>query len=208
MTAPAVTALVLDLGQVVVRWEPHRAWPELDQQAFTEIADRIGFHALNLRADAGQSWADLEAETAARWPEHAGFVGRYPQGFPATLTGLVPGMTELIAAVQETGLPVYGLTNWSAETYPHGVAAAPVIQTFAGVVVSGQEGLVKPDPAIYRLLLTRYRLVAASTLFVDDRPENVAAAEQVGLAGHVFTGAAELRRILTARGVLPPTLDR
>lgn len=201
MPSPVIDTLVLDFGQVVVDWEPARAYPHLSREQFDAVMAEIDFHALNLRADAGETWADLEREVAERWPEHAGVVAHYPGAFPATLTGPVDGVAALVAEAQAAGLRTYGLTNWSAETFPHGVHVAPVIGTLDGVVVSGEVGLVKPDPAIFEVLVERYDVVPERTLFVDDKEVNVEAALALGFHGHVFTGADGLRERLRSLGV-------
>lgn len=197
-----LSTVVLDLGQVLVEWEPWRAHPELTRQAWDAVARQIGFLELNLRADAGERWADLEAEVAARWPELAGFVEQYERAFAATLVGPVAGMPELVGQLRERGLRLLGLTNWSTETFPRGVAAGPAIGDLEAVVVSGEVGLVKPDPAIYEHLLATHDVDPATALFVDDRADNVEAAVALGFHGHVFTAAAALRRELAALGVM------
>lgn len=199
--ATAIDTVIFDLGGVVVQWEPHRAYPELTIEQFAEIAERIGFGALNLRADAGERWADLEAETAERWPELSGFVARYPRNFAATLAGEVPGMTAVLTALRAAGMRCYGLTNWSAETYPMGAASTPAVGLLHGVVVSGDEGVVKPDPALYRVLLERFEVEPSRAVFVDDRGENVAAAHALGMAGVVFRSAEDLVVRLRELGV-------
>lgn len=203
-TRPVLSTVVLDLGQVLVEWEPWRAHPELTRQAWDAVARQIGFDELNLRADAGERWADLEAEVAARWSELAGFVERYEREFAATLVGPVAGMPALVGQLRERGLRLLGLTNWSTETFPRGVAAVPAIGELEAVVVSGEIGLVKPDPAIFEHLLATHDVDPATALFVDDRADNVEAAVAVGFHGHVFTTAAALRRELAVLGV---TLD-
>lgn len=191
-----IDTVVLDLGQVLVSWEPWRAHPDLTRQEWDAVAGRIGFHDLNLRADAGERWADLEVEVAARWPGTAGFVERYEREFAATLVGPVAGMPELVGELRERGTRLLGLTNWSTETFPRGVAAVPAIGELEAVVVSGEIGLVKPDPAIYEHLIATLEVEPARTLFVDDRAENVGAARALGFRGHVFTTATALRREL------------
>lgn len=197
----AVDTVVLDLGQVLVSWEPHRAHPHLSAGEWNAVADEIDFPSYNLRADAGESWGSLEAEVAARWPQHAGFLARYVEAFPATLVGPVAGTAEVLAELREAGVRLLGLTNWSAETFPHGVGAAPWIGELEAVVVSGEIGLVKPDPAIFAHLVATHAVDPGRALFVDDRVENVAAAEREGFHGHVFTAAPGLRRALRALGV-------
>lgn len=203
-TGAPVDAVVLDLGNVVVRWEPERAFAGVlpDAEVAEFFAD-VDFPALNLRQDAGRTWADARAEVAATHPRHAATVDLYVERFAHALPGPVPGTADVVDALRAAGIRVLGLTNWSAETYHHGVVAAPAIGRLEGVVVSGREGLVKPDPRIFALVAERYDLDPARTVFVDDSPANVAGAAACGFQAVLFTDAVDLRADLVARGVLP-----
>ena len=108
----------------------------------------------------------------------------------------------ILAELHAAGTRLVGLTNWSAETFPYAEAAFDFLALFEGIVVSGREGVAKPDPSVFDLLLTRYDLDPASTVFVDDSPTNVAAAAAAGLTALVFTGADRLRADLTRLGLL------
>ena len=99
------------------------------------------------------------------------------------------------------GLALYGLTNWSAELFHHAVPAAPAIGRLRGIVVSGEVGLAKPDPAIFDLTTERFALVPERTVFVDDSPRNVAAAVAQGYVGVHFTTTADFRAQLRELGV-------
>jgi 2-haloacid dehalogenase len=94
------------------------------------------------------------------------------------------------------------LTNWSAEMFPYAETTFDFLALFEGIVVSGREGVAKPDPAVFDLLLSRYDLDPGNTVFVDDSPANVAAAAAVGLTALVFTGADRLRADLSRLGLL------
>lgn len=195
-------AVVLDLGNVLVPWTPERAFDGLvPPQEVRRFLDEVDFAALNGTLDAGRDWADARRELAARDPWYAHMLDLYLAHFPRTLGGEVPGMAALVAELRGLGLRLLGLTNWSAATFPHAVPAAPAIGLLEDVVVSGHEGISKPDRRIFDLVVARFALVPARTLFVDDSPVNVAAAQAAGLQGVVFTGAIELRAELRARGV-------
>ena len=114
----------------------------------------------------------------------------------------MPGMPGLVADLAAARVPLYALTNYSAEFWAQWRPTVPLFDLFDGIVVSGEEGLTKPDPAIYALALARFRLAPGEAAFVDDRAENVAAANDAGLVGHVFTGAAGTRDWLTGLGLL------
>lgn len=199
-----VEAVVFDLGNVLVRWEAERAFDGVLTDAEVErfLAD-VDFPALNLRQDAGRSWREARDEVARTHPEHAATVDLYVERFAHALPGPVPGSAEVVDDLRAAGVRVLGLTNWSAETYHHGERVAPVIGRLEGVVVSGREGVVKPDPRIFAVLADRHGLDPARTVFVDDSPANVAGAAALGYQAVLFTGAAALRADLVARGALP-----
>ena len=157
--------------------------------------------------DAGLSRAAARERVAAAHPEHAATFARYCENFAGSLTGPVPGTAAIIDELAAAEVPLLGLTNWSAETIVHARPAAPAIGRLVGIVVSGAEGVVKPDPAIFEILLGRYALDPARTVFVDDSPANVRGAEALGITALQFTGAARLREDLRALG-LPLAPDR
>ena len=108
----------------------------------------------------------------------------------------------ILAELHAAGTRLVALTNWSAELFPHAEAAFDFLGLFDGIVVSGREGVAKPDPAVFDLLLSRYHLDPARTVFVDDSPANVAAAAAAGLRALAFTGPDRLRADLSRLGLL------
>jgi 2-haloacid dehalogenase len=209
-TPPVVTkqtpsAVVFDLGNVLVRWDPFGPY-----EGFVDLAEvaaffaEIDFPAFNHAQDAGRSWARARAEVAARLPHRAWLVDHYLSHFPLALPGPVPGTSAVLDGLLAAGVRALGLTNWSAETFHHAIPAAPAIGRLEAVLVSGQEGVAKPDPAIFALLIDRYDLDPSRTAFVDDSAVNVAAAQRAGLRGLLFTDARTLARDLEALGLTGP----
>ncbi|MFH5823275.1 HAD family hydrolase [Georgenia sp. AZ-5] len=194
--------VVLDLGQVVVGWDPYLTVADrLVRAEWAEFSAAIDFPRWNQAMDGGLTHAEACARVAAAHPEHAATFVRYCANFPASLTGPVPGMAEIVAELADAGVRLLGLTNWSAETFVHAEPSAPAIRRLDGVVVSGREGVTKPDPAIFEILLDRYDLAAARTVFVDDSPANVAGAAALGITALEFAGASRLRAQLRALGL-------
>lgn len=198
--------MVFDLGNVVVGWDPYRAVADhLDPEGWSEFVDTVDFPTLNLAMDAGLTLDAAVQQLRERFPdqpEHATTLCVYRENFADALTGPIPGTSAIIAELKALGVPLLGLTNWAAETFHHAEEAAPAIGLLDGVVVSGREGLVKPDPALFRVLLDRYDLAAGATVFIDDSPVNVAGAAGLGITARRFTGARRLRTDLTALGLL------
>lgn len=202
---PAFDTVVFDLGRVLVGWNPYLALADrMSRDEWQRFSDAIDFPAVNLAMDAGLRHADACARVRSTHPEHETTLARYCANFSATLTGPVPGTAEIVEALHSLGTRVLGLTNWSAETFHHASVAAPVIDLLEDVVVSGREGVVKPDRRIFRILIERFDLQPRRTVFVDDSPDNVAGAASLGLHALRFTGAPRLRTDLENVGLLPP----
>jgi 2-haloacid dehalogenase len=154
--------------------------------------------------DAGEhSWAEAVEALAARHPHHRELIEAYPARFAETIPEAIPGTVEILSELHAAGTQVVALTNWSAETFCIARQRFGFLDLFDGIVVSGEERVAKPDPLIFRVLVERYSLDPGSTLFVDDRQDNVDAAEVVGLRGALFTSPDDLRRDLVRLGLLP-----
>ena len=204
MTSPATpAAVVFDLGGVLIRWDPRHLYrqlmPENEVDAFL---DEVGFDAWNHEQDAGAPWGPAVEAHAALFPHRRALLAAYPARFPDSLDGPVEGTVAILAELHAAGTRLVALTNWSAELFPHAEATFDFLALFEGIVVSGREGVAKPDPAVFDLLLTRYDLDPAGTVFVDDSPTNVAAAAAAGLTALVFTGPDRLRADLSRLGLL------
>lgn len=196
-------AVVFDLGGVLVDWQPHLAWLDHfgSEAATRAFMERIDFMARNLRCDAGEAFADVAAELPD--PEDARLLAEYVARYQKTVQGRVAGSWDILHALRANGTPLHAITNWSAETWVEGVQVQPeLLEVFQTIIVSGQEGIIKPDPAIFSLFCTRAGLAAQDCIFIDDGLHNVEAARACGFDGIHFTGADDLHRALSARGLL------
>jgi 2-haloacid dehalogenase len=197
-------AVLFDLGGVVLEWEPERAFEHvMDASDVPAFMDRVGFAAWNRAQDAGRSWAEAEASLITRFPADADAILAYRRHFESTLTGMVPGTAAVLEELAAADVPIAALTNWSAETFPLAKDRFEILDRFATIVVSGEEQLAKPDPAIFTLACERAGFAPSRTVFVDDSSGNVEAAETIGLTGLVFTDADRLRADLVRLGLLP-----
>jgi 2-haloacid dehalogenase len=198
-------AVVFDLGQVLVRWDPLLPYEgRMDRERVEAYFADVDFPSFNHRQDAGRPWAEARAEVLARFPHHVEAFDVYVEHFADSLPGPVPGSEQLVRDLIAAGIRVLGLTNWSAETYHHAEPVAPAIGLLEDVLVSGSVGLAKPDPRIFALLVKQYSLVPGATVYVDDSAPNVEAAREAGFDAILFADADQLRRELVARGIAVP----
>ena len=190
--------IIFDFGNVLVQWHPELVYGEYfgDEAKAWWFLRHVADNAWRLRIDGGESTDTRIRELKTQYPDYAEAIELYRSRWREMLTGEVPGMREVINDIKGKGYEIYGLTNWSMETFPEAREHFGILQMIDRYVVSGAEGLVKPDHRLFRVLLDRYSLKAEECIFIDDNPDNVAAAKALGMIGIVFTDAEELRKHL------------
>jgi 2-haloacid dehalogenase len=203
MTERTIDVVVFDIGGVLLDWSPDYLYADLipDEQERARFLTEVTTREWNQQQDAGRPWAEAIAELTALHPQHTEWIEAYDTGWLKMVKGLFEDTVELVAEIRALGLPTYALTNFSAEKWEIAKETFPVLTEFDGEVVSGVEQTIKPDEKIYRILLERFDLDAARTFYTDDVQHNVDGARAVGLDAELFTGAAELREQLRARGL-------
>ncbi len=192
--------IIFDFGAVLVDWDPRRLYvPYFGDAAKADwFLSEICPYEWNAQCDAGRPIVEITAERVALFPEWEKEIRMYFGRWVEMMGDAIPGMEQLVRDYKERGYGVWGLTNWSGETFPLVKDNYPVFSLLDGIVVSGVEKLLKPDPRIYRTLLERYGLQAEECVFIDDNPRNAEGAEAVGIRGLVFQGATQLRKDLDA----------
>ena len=196
--------LIFDIGGVLVDWDPRFLYERLlpEGEALDAFLRDVVTPEWHFQHDAGRPFAETSAELTGRFPHHAELIAAWGPRFNDSNRALIPGMDALLSELDEGGVPLFAITNFSGEFFPGFRAKYPALfDRFRAILVSGDEKLVKPDAAIYRLALSRFGVAASDAVFVDDRADNVAGAEAVGMAGIVFTDAAALRVSLRALGL-------
>ncbi len=200
-----VTTVIFDVGKVLVEWDIRGLYRPLiaDPAELEQFVTQVVTPEWHFQHDAGRSFADTSAELIAAHPQHEELIRLFGPRFGETLGAILPGMRALVGRLAARDVPLYAITNFSAEFWPAFEAReAGLFAPFRDILVSGAEKLLKPDPAIYRLAIERFGVAPDACLFVDDRPENVVAAEAQGMRGHVFAGADGLERELRGLGLL------
>ena len=207
-----IEAVIFDIGGVLVEWDPRFLYERLipDDEALAVFLRDVVTAEWHFQHDAGRPFAETSAELSRRFPEHAALIAAWGPRFNDSIRAVIPGMAALVAELDAGGVPLFAITNFSGEFFPPFRAAWPgLFAPFRDIVVSGDERLVKPDLAIYRLAVERFGIDPARAVFVDDRADNIAGAEAAGMTGLLFSDAARLRAELIALGLpLAPVAER
>lgn len=199
------TAVIFDIGNVLFHWHPRFLYQRLigDDRALAAFVDRVVTIEWHFQHDAGRAFADTSAELIAQFPDHADLIAAWGPRFNESVGDAIEGMRALVEELDASGVPLFAITNFSHEFFPPFRAEhAALFDRFRDIVVSGEERLVKPDPAIYALALDRFALTPGEAVFVDDNAANVAAAAAMGIDAVLFTDAAAFRAHLVGVGLL------
>ncbi|HYJ52684.1 MAG TPA: HAD family phosphatase [Allosphingosinicella sp.] len=200
-----VSAVVFDVGNVLYGWDPDSFLVRqiADDEARLRFVEETDLYSWHESLDGGRPYDEAAAELNEKFPHYAEVIAAWSDRFGETITGPVPGSHEIVEALDARGVPLFAITNFSADFWPPFHAGEKAFfDRFRDIVVSGEVKLLKPDPAIYWLALDRFRLRPAEALLVDDRAINVEGALAVGMQAHLFTGADDLRRRLETEGLL------
>lgn len=197
-------AVLWDLGHTLVDWDPRRVYRQLlrDDNAVEAFLGGVCTSAWHARHDAGVSMADNRKALIAAHPDQADLITAWDTRWPDMFDGWITGMESIVDALETQSVAQYALTNLPAEKWPHILATYPAIARFHAHVVSGEEGLIKPDPRIYALTASRIAHAPEETVFFDDRQDNVDAAIKAGFDAVRFENAQSVRAALTARGFI------
>lgn len=198
------TAVLFDIGNVFVTWDPRLLYRNLipDDDELNMFLDTVVTLEWHSEHDRGRTFADGVQVLSQQFPEYKDLIKQFDTRWPETIGGLIQGTVDIMFELIERGTNVYGLTNFSAEKWPDFCREYGFTDHLEGVVVSGEEKLIKPDPRIFELAMSRFNLDPECTVYVDDRLENVQAAEQLGMIGHQFTDPSKLRHHLVSVGLL------
>lgn len=200
-----ITTVVFDIGNVLIEWNPeylyrHLIPVEAERKRFLETVCTAEW---NLQQDLGRPWAEAVESLVREHPDKEDLIRAYSERWHDMVPGEIPGTPILLALLRDKGVPLYAITNFSSEKFAEAQARFPFLKdSFLDIVVSGDERLAKPDPAIFRLLFDRQDLDPQTCLFIDDSPANVETARSLGMTAHHFDNAAGLADDLVRLGLL------
>ncbi len=201
---PRARYAVFDVGNVLIEWNPRFLYEKVipEPKRLDWFMANVWDGTLNLELDRGLAFADGIARLVARHPDWEAEIRAFDERWDETAPRAIGANVEVLAELRARGVPRYSITNFSAEKFAQTRERFPFLDTFDGLIVSAHERLVKPDPAIYQLLLSRYGLSANEGVFIDDSETNIRAAEAVGFCTVHVRPDTDLRAGLRSLGLL------
>lgn len=202
----SIRTIIFDFGGVLLHWDPravYRPYFQADSEAMERFFTEVDFAKWNSRQDGGRPFKEGVAELSSRFPHYSHLIRAYHDHWEQSVLGEIPGTVEILKELKHKGYHLYGLSNWSAETFPIARAKYPCFDLFDDIVISGEVKLIKPDPAIFKLLLERTGQKAEECLLIDDSEQNIGVAKQLNFQTVLFRSAAQLRVELRRLNILP-----
>lgn len=193
------SAFVFDLGNVLIDWNPRHLYLKLfngDKEAVERFLEEIQFNQWNFRQDQGRPFAVGVAEHCARFPQYCDLIRAYDVRWEETIHGPIDGSIAILRSLREAGYPLYALSNWSVEKFQLIRSRFDFLDCFSTVLISGSVGMAKPEPGIFELLLERTGRSAGECVLIDDSPQNIRTAKQLGFRTILFRSPAQLKRAL------------
>jgi 2-haloacid dehalogenase len=196
---------IFDLGGVLIHWDPRHLYRKIfrgDEQAMEDFLANVCTTEWNEQQDAGRTFADAIEALMPRHADKRELIEAWWARFGEMIPGAIDGTVDVLAELKRDRVPVYAISNWSAETFPPQRARFPFLGWFDDIVISGEVGVIKPNARIFRILLDRHGLAPEQAVFIDDVEKNARAASAIGIQGIHFRSPQQLRGDLVACGLL------
>ena len=196
--------IIFDFGGVLIDWNPRYLYSKVfnDESRMEHFLREICSQEWNEKQDAGRTFSEGIKELIDGHPEMSAEIRLFHERWGEMVGGEVKGTSDILYQLKSLGFALYGLTNWSGEMFPSVKEKFPFFKELDGIVVSGDEKLLKPDPAIFNLLTLRYGIKPEESLFIDDNKINIEAAKNLGFEVIRFESAEQLSKELKERKVL------
>ena len=195
--------VVFDLGNVLIDWDPRHLYRQVfdDEARVEQFLQDVCTNEWIRQSDAGKPMAECLADLIEEHPHEEKYIMMFQARWHDMMREGIPGTMRLLDQLKAQGTPLYVLSNWSSETWPRAVAQFSFLDLFDGLVVSGLESVAKPDPEIYRRLES-HGVVLEQAVFIDDRPDNIRAANDLGMTGILYTDPESLATRLSELEIL------
>lgn len=196
--------IIFDFGGVLIDWNPRYLYEKMfhDKNEMEWFLENVCTGTWNLMHDKGAKFSESIPVLQAQYPQYSKEIESYYSRWPEMVGGEIKGTIEILNELQAKGYTVYGLTNWSRETFDIVYHKYEFLRNLDGIVVSGDEKLIKPDPKLFDVLLQRFDLKPESCVFIDDNLRNYEVAKEMGFISIRFTSPENLRIALQELEIL------
>lgn len=198
-----ISSIVFDIGGVLIDWNPRYLFRKVfdSEDEMEWFLANVCSYEWNVQQDGGKLFSVATAELQEKYPEYSDKIALYYDRWEEMLDGEIKGTVEIFRRLKSAGMPLYALSNWSHEAFPVAYGKYDFMKEFDGLVVSGYEKLLKPDHAIYRVLMQRYGVNPEEAVYIDDNKPNADAAAELGFHAVHFTSPEQLRTELRSLGL-------
>jgi 2-haloacid dehalogenase len=198
-----IKTVVFDIGGVLIDWNPRHLYRKIfsSEEEMEWFLSEICTYEWNVQQDGGKLFSDATAELSARFPGYSDKIALYYDRWEEMLGGELKDTVKIFNELKSAGIPLYALSNWSHEAFPVAYERYGFMKQFDGIVVSGYEKLLKPDHAIYQVLMSRYNINPVESVYIDDNKANAEAAAELGFYSVHFQSADQLRQELRSLGL-------
>jgi 2-haloacid dehalogenase len=190
-----IKAIIFDFGNVLLEWNPRNVYQRFfpdDPEGLEHFLKEVNFADWNLEQDKGRPFTEGVAILSRQFPHHAHLIQAYHDHWVESVGGSIAGTVRLLKQLKQAGYSLYGLSNWSAETFPYARRKYDFFDLLDDIVISGEVGYVKPEPEIYQIMLEKIGRPAHECLFIDDSLTNISRAQEMGIQTIHFQSAEQL----------------
>lgn len=194
-----IKAIIFDFGNVLLEWNPRYVYERFfpnDPEGMESFLREVNFMEWNLHQDKGRPFEEGVAVLSKEFPHYAHLIQAYHDNWVESLGDSIDGTIEILKELKQAGYPLFGLSNWSAETFPYAREKHDFFDLLDDMVISGEVGHVKPHPEIFQILLDRIGRPANECLFIDDSLANIKQAQEMGFATVHFQSPEQLKDAL------------
>jgi 2-haloacid dehalogenase len=195
----SIHAIIFDFGNVLLEWNPrhvYRRYFPNDEEGMEKFFHEVNFMEWNAQLDKGIKFADGVADLSRQFPHYSVLIQAYHDNWKDSIGNHIEGTVEIMKRLKTAGYSLYGLSNWSAETFPLMRDKYEFFNLLDHIVISGEVGMIKPEPEIFEYLLEKIGSPASECLFIDDAFSNIEQAQKMGFATVQFRSPEQLEEEL------------
>ena len=198
MNRQNIKAIVFDFGGVLLDWDPHNLYKRYfnNNKEIDDFLAEINFSEWNVQQDKGRPFSEGVADLSLKFPQYSDLIRAYKDNWEESIVGPINGSVSILHELKKAGYSLYGLSNWSAETFPMAFNKYDFFNLFEGIIISGEVKVVKPDPSIFEILLNLIDRPASECLLIDDSSVNLISAQKLGISGILFRSPSQLKQEL------------